>query len=175
MTEWTTRIRGYHVVLFEPHDDRGGTRNVVVLNIPETPLNEVSACLSQARRWRARVAVVCDTAQQAKSITAIVEEAYQTTAGSPWNEPSVVDGGRHFNENATDPSRATRAQRAGAALPHHQRRRGACARGKSRPRSARPFPTEKGEEAPSPSALLCRYALEGLRFGRATSNAGVSP
>jgi K+-sensing histidine kinase KdpD len=75
MSEWRTRadpewtadygVSELHVVMFEPREDRPGKRDVVAVQIPETPRQQIRAALRQADTLRARLLFVCDTQKQA--------------------------------------------------------------------------------------------------------------
>jgi len=78
--EWTTLVPAHlltqfgvnelHAVLFEPNDDRGGMRNVVIIQIPETPPREIRLAMRQATMLDARVMFLCDSRKQALTAAA---------------------------------------------------------------------------------------------------------
>jgi hypothetical protein len=75
METWTTRMPPWltaafgvaelHAVFFQPSDDLGGPRDCVAIQIPEATADELSLALQTANRRKARVMVLCDTAEQA--------------------------------------------------------------------------------------------------------------
>jgi len=77
---WTTRLpraatRNYgceelHAVVFQPVADRGGVRNGVAVQIPETPKPQIKTALKCATKAASRVLFVCDTGEQAVTIAA---------------------------------------------------------------------------------------------------------
>jgi len=64
-----------HVVLFEPANDRGGRSAVVGVQIPEATRPLIRRGLEEARRRRARLIFLCDTAEQADRIAATAAAA----------------------------------------------------------------------------------------------------
>ena len=79
-TEWRTRadpdwtatygVAELHIVMFEPHDDRPGSRATVMVQIPEASRQQIRAALKQAIKRGARLSFVCDTREQADQIAA---------------------------------------------------------------------------------------------------------
>jgi hypothetical protein len=73
--EWTTKlprtgaygIDEAHGVFFEHRTDRGGLARAVVVQIPEATAGLAEA-MAQARRFKARVAFICDTREQADDV-----------------------------------------------------------------------------------------------------------
>jgi hypothetical protein len=57
-----------HGVFFTPSEDFGGSRGVVVVQIPETPDELFVAAMKVATQSRARVVFFCDTLAQARKV-----------------------------------------------------------------------------------------------------------
>lgn len=75
--QWTTKVPAEHLaafglaeihgVFFEHRADRGGLARAVVVQIPEA-IAALAEAMVQARSFKARVAFLCDTQQQAEEI-----------------------------------------------------------------------------------------------------------
>jgi hypothetical protein len=91
-----------HAVFLQPVDDIGGTRNCVIVNIPETPTPLIKEAISNARRMKARVGFVCDTRKQADAIAERVDAGFQNTGVSRLNGRNSAHGARQPDLNGID-------------------------------------------------------------------------
>lgn len=75
--EWTTKVPAellaayglteIHGVFFEHRSDRGGEARAVVVQVPEA-IAGLAEAMAAARSFKARVALLCDTKQQAEEV-----------------------------------------------------------------------------------------------------------
>jgi hypothetical protein len=59
-------VEELHAVHLQHRDDRAGVSDAVVISVPEASRQEIKRALALARANKARVSIICDTADQAQ-------------------------------------------------------------------------------------------------------------
>ena len=64
---------GLHAAVFEHRDDPGGSWRCIGIELPETPRQRFNAALRMARRSKARILIIADSAEQVHQAVTRIE------------------------------------------------------------------------------------------------------